>query len=729
MTAFEEYLASTYPRVESELAKIKLLTLQSAALLGRACNMTGVAQWPYVYKGVLPKEISVSTQAMCLVAINKLLGSPLAETPQVSALIPYRDAVMASVIARIEHDLADPERARAWKSNTFGPEDVFTASWLIDVLAIMSAPPATVAKRTVEIIEESLKSAIEEKFEESLFKNNEAGPHPLPLLRVFNALKTIDKTFSLRSHLSNSDLRSTDNLFLAAHWFERNLHRQMSFYRTVDFRFDAAEMIFCLAGALTTHGITPYDDVVKHVLDMVKDAQTRSVYWRPYRPMKATPQGLTLLPLSIEVASTLLQVLDDTGLFEPYQETLDKYCRWLISQRVVENPEDTRSPDNWAGWHSENAYELQDVVHVWDTARVVMFFLEYCKTVEAQVQSDLRQKSGFTIKVHSDIDKDLAGVISPDLGARNRLTQRIEEIVTRNSFSILLYGPPGVSKTTIAKAIAKQKKWHFIYITPSDFISGGESAIEHRAKLIFDGLMKVSRAVVFFDEIDRLLLDRDSKGYGEQGDIFQFMTPSMLAKLADLRKRKDLAFIIATNYAERIDRAIKREGRIDRPFLCIPPNMQARAELLRSFINDEIGRVAWVAKDKDRLKEVARSMAFYVYEELQSVVRKAVKRASSRDLSQILDALPKVVTKRPEVTIDAYKGRFQREDYPQKPVDEYLALRILEAEAGTNDEATVLAEVNALSTQYGLTSPDDLLSLAEACGLGQIIAALSRGVA
>ncbi len=39
--------------------------------------------------------------------------------------------------------------------------------------------------------------------------------------------------------------------------------------------------------------------------------------------------------------------------------------------------------------------------------------------------------------------------------------------------------------------------------------------------------------VILFDEIDRLILDRDSKAYSEQSDVFQFMTPSMLIKIQE----------------------------------------------------------------------------------------------------------------------------------------------------------------------------------------------------
>src|SRR5262249_3200023 len=134
-------------------------------------------------------------------------------------------------------------------------------------------------------------------------------------------------------------------------------------------------------------------------------------------------------------------------------------------------------------------------------------------------------------------------------------------------YSILLYGPPGTGKTTFVQLLAGALDWDMIAISPSDFLRGGESQVEEQAKAIFQALEQMSNVVVLFDEIDRLLLDRDAVAYSRQGDLFQFMTPGMLTKINNLREKKRLIFVIATNYAERIDAAIKRAGRIDEQYL------------------------------------------------------------------------------------------------------------------------------------------------------------------
>src|SRR5581483_4813411 len=102
--------------------------------------------------------------------------------------------------------------------------------------------------------------------------------------------------------------------------------------------------------------------------------------------------------------------------------------------------------------------------------------------------------------------------------------------------SAVLYGPPGTGKTTLAEWLAAALDWPLITVTPSDFMAQGTAAVEARAQAVFTALQVQRRAVVIFDEIDRLVLDRDRRDYLRSEGAFQLMTPSMLTKLNDLRK-------------------------------------------------------------------------------------------------------------------------------------------------------------------------------------------------
>jgi AAA+ superfamily predicted ATPase len=66
----------------------------------------------------------------------------------------------------------------------------------------------------------------------------------------------------------------------------------------------------------------------------------------------------------------------------------------------------------------------------------------------------------------------------------------------------LLFGPPGTSKTSIAKAISERLGWPLVVITPSEFLSKGLEQIYVRVDEIFKDLMDISGAVILFDAVN-----------------------------------------------------------------------------------------------------------------------------------------------------------------------------------------------------------------------------------
>ena len=68
--------------------------------------------------------------------------------------------------------------------------------------------------------------------------------------------------------------------------------------------------------------------------------------------------------------------------------------------------------------------------------------------------------------------------------------------------SFLLFGPPGTSKSTLARSLAQCLGWHFVELTPSNFVEQGLEMIESRSREIFDDLAMLREAVVLFDELD-----------------------------------------------------------------------------------------------------------------------------------------------------------------------------------------------------------------------------------
>ena len=154
--------------------------------------------------------------------------------------------------------------------------------------------------------------------------------------------------------------------------------------------------------------------------------------------------------------------------------------------------------------------------------------------------------------------------------------------------SVLLFGPPGTTKTTIVRAVAEGLQWPLVSLSPGDFIDRGLELIEAQASAVFEQLHSLSGAVVLFDECDELFRDRSPiPEQAEMRGIGAFTTASMLPKLQDLYDRGQVVFFVLTNFLRSIDPAIKRSGRIEYQIGVGPPDRAQRIAIIKQKFNVE----------------------------------------------------------------------------------------------------------------------------------------------
>lgn len=200
---------------------------------------------------------------------------------------------------------------------------------------------------------------------------------------------------------------------------------------------------------------------------------------------------------------------------------------------------------------------------------------------------------------------------------------------------MLLYGPPGTGKTTVAENLADALGFSLITITVSDFLAGGGGEVEARAKMMFEVLQAQANVVILFDEIDELVLDRSSKRHGQQDTVFKFMTPGMLTKLNNLRRAKRSIFIMATNYAYRIDPAIRRTGRIDENYLLLPPDSDSRQRMIKQFLGSAVKDKAipdgheldpFQLDKEEKWDSLTKASFFLGYKDIEAAVARVIRR-------------------------------------------------------------------------------------------------------
>lgn len=376
--------------------------------------------------------------------------------------------------------------------------------------------------------------------------------------------------------------------------------------------------------------------------DFVFKAQAKDGLWNAGRPWIYSAEGGALHMISLERANAALEVLSDpvcfdsgfseSGLFERYEQNFRRVHQWL-RQTLQHLRHDGTDVEVW-GWTSEHSFEFGGKIHLWVNAHALRFCVLYREALRLLLERLILSKFPL-VKRPSEFDK--REPIDPLRGTGNEVWSRIESGLPKTgipnnpntNYSYLLYGPPGTSKTTLARRTAEVLNVPFVTITCSDFISQGADAVEAQANLIFKLLEELPRGVILFDEIDPFIHDREDRS--SHTESFQFMTTSMLPKLQDLRDRKRVVFFIASNNAERIDLAIQRSGRVDLKLLVPPPNKEARREMVRQILKD---------KSEELREDIARAIAegapWYTFSELKDIAQRI---AAGRSLEQCKKAM------------------------------------------------------------------------------------------
>ncbi|XP_009238577.3 ATPase family gene 2 protein homolog A isoform X2 [Pongo abelii] len=144
---------------------------------------------------------------------------------------------------------------------------------------------------------------------------------------------------------------------------------------------------------------------------------------------------------------------------------------------------------------------------------------------------------------------------------------------------VLLYGPPGCSKTMIAKALANESGLNFLAIKGPELMNKYVGESERAVRETFRKARAVAPSIIFFDELDALAIERGSSlGAGNVADR---VLAQLLTEMDGIEQLKDVTILAATNRPDRIDKALMRPGRIDRIIYVPLPDAATRREIFK----------------------------------------------------------------------------------------------------------------------------------------------------
>lgn len=153
--------------------------------------------------------------------------------------------------------------------------------------------------------------------------------------------------------------------------------------------------------------------------------------------------------------------------------------------------------------------------------------------------------------------------------------ERMKRLNVNSKKGILLYGPPGCSKTLTVKALATEAGLNFLAVKGAEILSMYVGESERALREIFRKARSARPSIIFFDEIDAIAYKR---GTSSQGGVNVLTT--LLNEMDGIEELRNVLVVAATNKPDILDPALMRPGRLDNLLYIGPPDLEARQEIL-----------------------------------------------------------------------------------------------------------------------------------------------------
>lgn len=207
--------------------------------------------------------------------------------------------------------------------------------------------------------------------------------------------------------------------------------------------------------------------------------------------------------------------------------------------------------------------------------------------------------------------------------------ERFDAVGIRPPKGVLMYGPPGVGKTLLARACAAQTNATFLKLAGPQLV---QMFIGDGAKLVRDAFALAKEkgpTIIFIDELDAIGTKRfDSELSGDR-EVQRTML-ELLNQLDGFTSDDEVKVIAATNRVDILDPALLRSGRIDRKIEFVLPDEPARAIILQIH-----SRKMNVNKDVN-FKEVAAQCQQFNSAQLKAVTVEAGMLALRNERNEIV---------------------------------------------------------------------------------------------
>jgi len=217
----------------------------------------------------------------------------------------------------------------------------------------------------------------------------------------------------------------------------------------------------------------------------------------------------------------------------------------------------------------------------------------------------------------------------------------------------LLFGPAGVGKTLLAKAVAGEAGVPFFSMAGSEFMEMLVGVGASRVRDLFGQAKASAPSIIFIDEIDAIGRQRGRGMMGGHDEREQTLN-QILVEMDGFTPNDNVVVLAATNRGDLLDPALLRPGRFDRRVVLDMPDKEGRLAILLIH-----ARGKKFGKKIDWGRVADRTVGFSGAD-LENMLNESAIGAARNDKSEItMDDIEESATK---VKLGPAKKRLQSEE-------------------------------------------------------------------